>query len=358
MAAGAANQRDEIRHRDAVDAAGYSVIYHCMTQDPLLSDGAFRTYILLLSYAWQTKRCWPGQEVLARERGCNLRTIRRHLDELREIGLLTIERRGDKQTNLYILENIHDAYGKREDKNVRSTDGTKMSGRDGTKMSDLLTGQKCPPNRKQQKHSEGKLQQQGRARAIAEPKGGAAAVIAPSVSDPDATHPVVSMSEPIASLVASLVGEGVNRVDAARLAAEVPQECRRQLRLAEGMTDADFEKSKGAYLRWAIENAAGPPPGWKERQKERQREQRAAAAAKKAGADPESLAERQRLQERDARVAAARAELERGDPEGWARVLADAEARLPAPLRGKAGHVAYRPALEARVNEIVAGSLP
>ena len=38
----------------------------------------------------------------------------------------------------------------------------------------------------------------------------------------------------------------------------------------------------------------------------------------------------------------------------WARIRAEAQAKLPVPLRGKPHHVAYKPALEGRINEIVA----
>ena len=44
------------------------------------------------------------------------------------------------------------------------------------------------------------------------------------------------------------------------------------------------------------------------------------------------------------------------DPALWASVVARAEAQLPPPLRGKTGHVAYQPALQKKLDEIVAAT--
>ncbi len=148
-----------------------------------------------------------------------------------------------------------------------------------------------------------------------------------------------------AALIASLVGEGVNRADAARLAQEAPDECRRQLQYLPFV--AAFKSGKGAYLRSAIEQGFGPPKGYAQAQ------ERQAQAAERARAAQAQRAARRQQEERQVALLAARARLEQ-DPNLWARIQAEAEAELPALLRGKPGHVAYKPALEARINEIVA----
>ena len=60
-----------------------------------LSDGAFRTYCAVRSYCFGHKtHCWPSIRTLARDRDCSEETIRRHLRELVEAGLITIGKRG------------------------------------------------------------------------------------------------------------------------------------------------------------------------------------------------------------------------------------------------------------------------
>jgi len=60
----------------------------------------------LLSYAWGKDRCFPGQETLAHDVGAGKRSVIRYLQELQEVGLLEIKRRGLGLTNVYILKKI------------------------------------------------------------------------------------------------------------------------------------------------------------------------------------------------------------------------------------------------------------
>lgn len=73
-------------------------------------------------------------------------------------------------------------------------------------------------------------------------------------------------SEPLlstaAALVEELVSQELNRSDALRLAAEKPEECRRQLAYLPYKT-GEFRSSKGAYLRRAIEEGFAPPQAYK-----------------------------------------------------------------------------------------------
>ena len=62
------------------------------------------------------------------------------------------------------------------------------------------------------------------------------------------------------ALIAALVDSGLNRVDAENFSHQYPDECRRQLEYLPYM--ADFKTSRGAYLRRAIEQGYGPPPGY------------------------------------------------------------------------------------------------
>lgn len=82
---------ESIRHRRTIEDIGFAMLYHAITFDPQLSDGAKLTYAALLSHAQQKTYCWPGIEKLAKERGKCAGTISRHLLELKERGLITRE---------------------------------------------------------------------------------------------------------------------------------------------------------------------------------------------------------------------------------------------------------------------------
>src|SRR5438093_149830 len=72
----------------------FTQIPNTILRRPDLSPGAKLTYVMLLSYAWQTDRCFPGQARLARDMGSGERSVIRYLKELKEAGLLGVERRG------------------------------------------------------------------------------------------------------------------------------------------------------------------------------------------------------------------------------------------------------------------------
>jgi len=68
-----------------------------------LSPGAKLTYAMLLSYAWQNEFCFPGQETLAKDMGCGLRSVTRYIKELEDTKFLKIKKRGQGRVNLYEL---------------------------------------------------------------------------------------------------------------------------------------------------------------------------------------------------------------------------------------------------------------
>ncbi len=69
----------------------------------VLSMGARFVYTLLLSYAWQDDRCFPGQERLARDVGCSVRTVQRYLTELEEAGEIRVIQQGLQRPNIYVI---------------------------------------------------------------------------------------------------------------------------------------------------------------------------------------------------------------------------------------------------------------
>ena len=70
---------------------------------PDLRDGERLTLLAVLSYAWDDGQCFPLQATLARARGTDTRTVRRHLRALKDKGYLRILPRGHSQSKLILL---------------------------------------------------------------------------------------------------------------------------------------------------------------------------------------------------------------------------------------------------------------
>jgi len=71
-----------------------------------LSRDAKLLYAILLGYAWQEQRCWPGYGRLCEDMGASENMVRKYMRELEEIGLLRQKRRGQGRPNLYTLPNL------------------------------------------------------------------------------------------------------------------------------------------------------------------------------------------------------------------------------------------------------------
>jgi hypothetical protein len=93
-----------IRGADALTTRGYTQVPNAILTHPELSPGAKLTYAMLLRYAWQEDRSFPGQERLARDVGAGERSIRTYLKELKTGGLVEIHQRGLGRSNLYVLD--------------------------------------------------------------------------------------------------------------------------------------------------------------------------------------------------------------------------------------------------------------
>jgi DNA-binding transcriptional ArsR family regulator len=91
-------------HRDETTQSGFTQIPNNILLDPRLTCQARLCYAILKSYAWQKDNSFPGQAKLAEQMGLTDRSVRVYLTELVECGLVTVERRGVKQTNIYYLE--------------------------------------------------------------------------------------------------------------------------------------------------------------------------------------------------------------------------------------------------------------
>lgn len=92
-----------LKGADAASAQGFTQVPNFLLKSKALSAGDKMTFAMLLSYAWQHDYCFPGQARLADDLGLDERSVRRHLTALQANGLLSIERRGQGKTNVYIL---------------------------------------------------------------------------------------------------------------------------------------------------------------------------------------------------------------------------------------------------------------
>src|SRR5262249_48193510 len=88
---------------DPISAGGFTQVPNFLLNDPQLSANAKLVYSKLLSYAWNNKMVFPGQERMGRDIGLSTPTISRALHELETCDWLQIQRRGQGKTNIYVL---------------------------------------------------------------------------------------------------------------------------------------------------------------------------------------------------------------------------------------------------------------
>ena len=89
---------------DPVARGGFTQVPNFILDDPSLSLGAKVTYAKFLEYAWHHNSCFPGQERLANEIGMSRPRVNEFVKELERVGLVTIKRRGQGKTNLYVIK--------------------------------------------------------------------------------------------------------------------------------------------------------------------------------------------------------------------------------------------------------------
>jgi hypothetical protein len=88
---------------DPVSAGGFTQVPNHLLNSKDLSPIAKLVYAKLLSYAWNNNRVFPGQETMADDIGSSKSSVNRGIQELEDNGWLTIQRRGQGKTNLYVL---------------------------------------------------------------------------------------------------------------------------------------------------------------------------------------------------------------------------------------------------------------
>jgi biotin operon repressor len=92
-----------LKGADALSTHGFTQVPNHVLKSAKVSPGAKLAYAMLLSYAWQNDYCFPGQDRLAKDMGCGLRSVVRFIQELEKEGFIAIKRRGQGKPNLYEL---------------------------------------------------------------------------------------------------------------------------------------------------------------------------------------------------------------------------------------------------------------
>jgi DNA-binding transcriptional MocR family regulator len=81
----------------------FIIVEHDTIEDLRISGEAFRLYCYYLKCAGNRDVAYPSQKTLAEKFGVSERTIRERISELKAIGLIRVERRGDgKQANIHL----------------------------------------------------------------------------------------------------------------------------------------------------------------------------------------------------------------------------------------------------------------
>lgn len=92
-----------LRGADIATQRGWTGVPNFILESKEISIGAELTYAMLLKYAREMDECFPGQERLAKDMGNGVRSVVRYIAELEEVGLITIQRRGQGRPNLYTI---------------------------------------------------------------------------------------------------------------------------------------------------------------------------------------------------------------------------------------------------------------
>jgi hypothetical protein len=95
---------DTVTFENGIVAQGFAAIYHAITLDGELSDGAYRLYALLLKYAWGNSTTHVSRSRLASDLGTTEKTITRRMSELARLGYIRREQVDSNSWNTIIAD--------------------------------------------------------------------------------------------------------------------------------------------------------------------------------------------------------------------------------------------------------------
>lgn len=104
------NNQSKIIHKDKSLSKGFTMIHNVVLLDESISYQARFLFLLLLMFSWRKDSCFLGQDRLAQIMGVHRNSVKRYLDELIELKLISSQRRGLNRTNMYYFENLSERY--------------------------------------------------------------------------------------------------------------------------------------------------------------------------------------------------------------------------------------------------------
>jgi DNA-binding transcriptional ArsR family regulator len=100
---------DTIIVEDGLLCRGYVQLPKLVLYARNLSRDAKLLYAVLLGYAWQEQRCFPGYQRLCADLEASENAVRTWMRELEDAHLISQRRRGQGRTNVYIFHNLRTA---------------------------------------------------------------------------------------------------------------------------------------------------------------------------------------------------------------------------------------------------------
>jgi len=101
-----ARERDTLLIEDYALQHGFVQLPNIVLWASNLSADGKILYAVLLGYAWQEGRCFPGYARLCLDLGASENKVRRYMRELEDLGLVRQKRRGLGLTNIYTLASL------------------------------------------------------------------------------------------------------------------------------------------------------------------------------------------------------------------------------------------------------------
>ncbi len=101
------NDNSEVRYRGNEEDQGHTDIPNAVLLESRIEPMTRLCYAVVKSYAYGKKReAFPGQKAIAEQLGVRERSVRYYITDLEKLGLLTVEQRGQQQTNVYWIESL------------------------------------------------------------------------------------------------------------------------------------------------------------------------------------------------------------------------------------------------------------
>ena len=92
-----------VKGADIATQRGWTGVPNFILESKEISTGAKLTYAMLLKYAREQDECFPGQDTLAEDIGTSRQSVNAYIRELRTVGLVSVQRRGQGRPNIYTI---------------------------------------------------------------------------------------------------------------------------------------------------------------------------------------------------------------------------------------------------------------